>query len=59
MPMSAVLQTQSGAASDVKNRLTFQKNLQIVTNKIHATSNVDEIMLEVSADICTSSMPIA
>jgi type II secretory ATPase GspE/PulE/Tfp pilus assembly ATPase PilB-like protein len=51
--MSAVLQTQSGAASDVNNRLTFQKNLQIVTNKIHATSNVDEIMLEVSADICT------
>jgi len=51
--MSAVLQTQSGAASDVGNRLTFQKNLQIVTNKIHATSNVDEIMLEVSADICS------
>jgi len=51
--MSAVLQSQSGAASDVTNRLTFQKNLQIVTNKIHATSNVDEIMLEVSADICS------
>lgn len=51
--MSAVLQTHSGAASDVNSRLTFQKNLQTVTNKIHATSNVDEIMLEVSADICT------
>jgi type II secretory ATPase GspE/PulE/Tfp pilus assembly ATPase PilB-like protein len=51
--MSAVLQTHSGAASDVSSRLTFQKNLQTVTNKIHATSNVDEIMLEVSADICT------
>src|SRR5216683_2629196 len=51
--MSAVLQTHSGAAADVNSRLTFQKNLQIVTNKIHATSNVDEIMLEVSADICT------
>src|SRR2546428_11582021 len=51
--MSAVLQTHPGAASDVNSRLTFQKNLQIVTNKIHATSNVDEIMLEVSADICT------
>src|SRR5437879_9001824 len=51
--MSAVLQTHPGAASDVNSRLTFQKNLQTVTNKIHATSNVDEIMLEVSADICT------
>src|SRR6266498_5855260 len=50
--MSAVLQTHPGAAADVNSRLTFQKNLQIVTNKIHATSNVDEIMLEVSADIC-------
>lgn len=50
--MSAVLQTHAGAAGDVNSRLTFQKNLQIVTNKIHATSNVDEIMLEVSADIC-------
>src|SRR5712692_8025634 len=51
--MSAVLQSHPGAAADVNSRLTFQKNLQTVTNKIHATSNVDEIMLEVSADICT------
>ncbi len=50
--MSAVLQTHPAAAGDVSQRLTFQKNLQSVTNKIHATSNVDEIMLEVSADIC-------
>src|SRR5262247_2069003 len=51
--MSAVLQTHLGAAGDVNSRLNFQKNLQAVTNKIHATTNVDEIMLEVSADICT------
>jgi type II secretory ATPase GspE/PulE/Tfp pilus assembly ATPase PilB-like protein len=51
--MSAVLQTHLGAAGDVNSRLNFQKNLQSVTNKIHATTNVDEIMLEVSADICT------
>jgi type II secretory ATPase GspE/PulE/Tfp pilus assembly ATPase PilB-like protein len=50
--MSAVLQTHGSGAGDVNSRLSFQKNLQIVTNKIHATSNVDEIMLEVSADIC-------
>jgi type II secretory ATPase GspE/PulE/Tfp pilus assembly ATPase PilB-like protein len=32
--------------------LAFFKNLQTVTNKIHATSNIDEIMLEMSQDIC-------
>ena len=50
--MSAVLQAHPAASGDVSQRLTFQKSLQTVTNKIHATSNVDEIMLEVSADIC-------
>lgn len=38
--------------SDVANRLLFLKNLQVVTNKIHATSRIDEIMLELSQDIC-------
>ena len=38
--------------SDVGSRLAFFKNLQTVTNRIHATSNIDEIMLELSADIC-------
>jgi type II secretory ATPase GspE/PulE/Tfp pilus assembly ATPase PilB-like protein len=50
--MSAVLSPQSAAAGDVNSRLAFQKTLQAVTNRIHATSNVDEIMLEVSSDIC-------
>ena len=50
--MSAVLNTPPSAAEDVNARLAFQKNLQSVTNKIHATSNIDEIMLEVSTDIC-------
>ncbi|MCX7961084.1 MAG: GspE/PulE family protein [Burkholderiales bacterium] len=50
--MSAVLSPQPAAAADVNVRLAFQKQLQRVTNKIHATSNIDEIMLEVSADIC-------
>jgi type II secretory ATPase GspE/PulE/Tfp pilus assembly ATPase PilB-like protein len=49
--MSAVLNPQS-SAGDVNSRLAFQKSLQAVTNRIHATSNVDEIMLEVSPDIC-------
>src|SRR5687767_14700046 len=49
--MSAVL-SHHAAQTDVGARLAFQKQLQAVTNKIHATSNIDEIMLEVSADVC-------
>ena len=43
----------AAAMPDVDSRLTFFKNLQVVTNKIHATSNIDEIMLELSAEICS------
>jgi type II secretory ATPase GspE/PulE/Tfp pilus assembly ATPase PilB-like protein len=50
--MSAVLSHPASAATDVGARLAFQKQLQAVTNKIHATNNIDEIMLEVSADVC-------
>src|SRR2546421_6979521 len=51
--MSAVLSPHASASqTDVGVRLAFQKQLQAVTNKIHATNNIDEIMLEVSADIC-------
>jgi type II secretory ATPase GspE/PulE/Tfp pilus assembly ATPase PilB-like protein len=50
--MSAVLHPHAGAHTDVGTRLAFQKQLQAVTNKIHATNNIDEIMLEVSADVC-------
>ena len=57
--MSAVLSHPTATGADVNLRLAFQKQLQLVTNKIHATSNIDEIMLEVSADICSCSMPTA
>ena len=50
--MSAVLSQHAAPQGDVQARLAFQKQLQAVTNKIHATNNVDEIMLEVSVDIC-------
>ncbi|HEX7641227.1 MAG TPA: ATPase, T2SS/T4P/T4SS family [Burkholderiaceae bacterium] len=51
--MSTVLNNQrSNSPSDVDRRLTFSKKLQAVTNKIHATDNVDEIMLGLSQDIC-------
>src|SRR5687768_17511031 len=50
--MSAVLTPHAAAHTDVGARLAFQKQLQAVTNKVHATNNIDEIMLEVSADVC-------
>src|SRR5258708_34674455 len=50
--MSAVLNQPAAAQTDVAARLAFQKQLQAVTNKVHATNNIDEIMLEVSADVC-------
>jgi len=57
--MSALLgpaSTQSGGekanAGELGTRLAFFRNLQAVTNKIHATANIDEIMLELSQDIC-------
>jgi type II secretory ATPase GspE/PulE/Tfp pilus assembly ATPase PilB-like protein len=50
--MSAVLSPASAGSGDVNSRLAFLKRLQVVTNRVHATSNIDEIMLEVSADIC-------
>lgn len=37
---------------DISVKLEFTKNLNHVINKIHATSNIDEIMLDVSRDIC-------
>jgi len=54
--VSAVLSSPQGNASnlaDVDSRLEFFKSLQAVTNKIHATNNIDEIMLELSQDICS------
>jgi type II secretory ATPase GspE/PulE/Tfp pilus assembly ATPase PilB-like protein len=52
--MSTVMATHSAAnnVGDMSLKLEFTKNLNHVNNKIHATGNVDEIMLEVSKDIC-------
>jgi len=41
-----------GNPNEMSVRLEFTRNLNHVTNKIHATSNIDEIMLDVSKDIC-------
>jgi type II secretory ATPase GspE/PulE/Tfp pilus assembly ATPase PilB-like protein len=37
---------------DVGSSLEFFKKLQTVTNKIHATCELDEIMLDLSQDLC-------
>jgi type II secretory ATPase GspE/PulE/Tfp pilus assembly ATPase PilB-like protein/GAF domain-containing protein len=52
--MNTVMATNKSTnnAGDMSLRLEFTKNLNQVNNKIHATGNVDEIMLEVSKDIC-------
>ncbi|OGS96404.1 MAG: secretion system protein E [Gallionellales bacterium RIFCSPLOWO2_02_FULL_57_47] len=52
--MSTVMAPNSAAnnVGDMKLRLEFTKSLNHVNNKIHATGNVDEIMLELSKDIC-------
>ncbi len=41
-------------AGGVSSKLQFTKNLNDVINKVHAASNIDEIMLDVSKDICTA-----
>ena len=54
--MSTVFETKSQSGqnlAEMSHKLEFQKRLQAVTNKIHATSNIDEIMLELSQDICS------
>ncbi|MCE2723532.1 MAG: GspE/PulE family protein [Betaproteobacteria bacterium] len=56
--MSAVLEPkvrteESGLQpSDMSSKLAFSKKLQAVTNRIHSTTNIDEIMLDVARDIC-------
>src|SRR6202163_3473894 len=54
--MSAVLDTKippsGGNVADMSVKLAFSKKLQAVTNRIHSTNNVDEIILDVSRDIC-------
>jgi len=50
--MSSVLENKPVAQDNLAEKLNFSKSLQSVTNRIHATSNLDEIMLELSQDIC-------
>ena len=52
--MSTMLEPKRprGGQETLAEKLEFSKRLQAVTNRIHATSNIEEIMLEVSQDLC-------
>ena len=50
--MSTVLQSKPATQENLAEKLGFQQKLQAVTNKIHATKNIDEIILELSQDLC-------
>src|ERR1700675_4068925 len=50
--MSTVLENKPVAQDNLAEKLNFSTALQSVTNRIHAASNIDEIMLELSQDIC-------
>src|SRR5688572_28908102 len=49
--MISVLPTRA-PGDDTLDKLSFQQRLQAVTNKVHATSNIDEIMVELSQELC-------
>ena len=53
--MSAVLEPKmqpTANVADMSVKLAFSKKIQAVTNRIHSTANIDEIILDVSRDIC-------
>src|SRR5207344_1587983 len=50
--MSTVLQSKPVSQDNLAEKLQFQTKLQAVTNKIHATKNIDEIILELSQELC-------
>lgn len=52
MNQKVLNQTQQSQLEAVQDRLDFAKKLQTLTNKIHATDNVSQIMLDLSAEIC-------
>jgi GAF domain-containing protein len=45
--------SQAMPAADAGQRSEFFRRLQHLTTRIHATRHIDEIMLDISADICT------
>ena len=50
--MSSVLQSKPVAQDPMAEKLGYQQRLQGVTNKIHASKNIDEIITELSVELC-------
>jgi type II secretory ATPase GspE/PulE/Tfp pilus assembly ATPase PilB-like protein len=50
--MISVLQASATGSAELSDKLTFQQKLQAVTTKIHSTNNLDEMMVELSQDMC-------
>lgn len=48
---ASIVNKEAASLTEMGNKLAFTKKLQAVTNKIHATRNIDEIILEMSQDI--------
>ncbi|AYH45244.1 GspE/PulE family protein [Azoarcus sp. DN11] len=46
------MQGKPGAGGEVAARLAFFKGLQAITARIHATKDIDEIVSELSTDLC-------
>ena len=50
--MSSVLQSKPMAQDPMAEKLGFQQRLQGLTTKIHASKNVEEILTELSTELC-------
>ena len=50
--MNTVLQSKPAAPENLAEKLNFQQKLQVITNRIHATKYIDEIILELSHEWC-------
>ena len=50
--MSSVLQAKPAAQDPMAEKLGYQQRLQAVANKIHASRNIDEIITDLSVDLC-------
>jgi Type II secretion system (T2SS), protein E, N-terminal domain/GAF domain len=50
--MSSVLQAKPAAQDPMAEKLGFQQRLQGVTNKVHASKNIDEIITDISVELC-------
>jgi len=53
MSTAATTQSIQKNVLDMNDESVFSKNLQSAIRRIYAASDADEIMLEVSKDICT------